>query len=271
MNFMPKTFSQKLALLFVAVCIAYSLYTMRMLHSVPADPLVETVLASKPIKPISSVTNMATNVTNLATTAAPATQSKPPISMTPAEHADLIGWNEEQGYTSKEEDDLYASYDQATLEKLVENRDITAIIALDALESKALERGEREKALQYVWHAAALGSTPAFSRIASLLAPGPERTGNINDYKPEIIKAFAIYKVAAMRGDLRTATVSMKSKKEIYEMRGKLELSPEDLQQIDAQAQKYYADLQALRYQLGLGDFKNSTPKFLKDMYGSGQ
>jgi hypothetical protein len=188
------------------------------------------------------------------------------------EYQELVGWNNQRGYISAEDMQIYESYSEETLKDLSTSGDVKAMLVLGRY---YLTKDYRPQESAAQFHKAAVyGSTVALVHLAlsaqaDLLRDEAYKTAE--GQAQDAIESMALFKVAAMRGDLRGSFANINAYKEVYKVRYKQELviGQEQLDKIDLRAKAIYDELQQERYQLGLGDFDNSTPEVLKKSYGS--
>lgn len=156
----------------------------------------------------------------------------------------------------------YQGYDIETLTRLSDSGDIKAMHVLaDRANNFADLRSILFKASIY-------GSTEALIQLGSLNEndEGNLKAKPVEVQKAKILTALAYYEVAQIRGDWWGNIASGKSLTERY----KVSLTEQDRLLIKNLSEQIYSDLQARRFELGLGEFDNSVPdsviKFYEEM-----
>ena len=193
----------------------------------------------------------------------PLTREIQTLAGTPSEAAEVQEWFVKHGRTPDNDD--YASYDQATLEKLAINGDIRAMHTLAKVYLKPellmLPEYGFEGARLQLWNAAVHGSTQAFSDLA---INTEVRLINLEEdpvaQRKGALEILALYKVAEIRGD-RWLTLSQ------TRIEQKFAPSTGEQQYVENRAQQIYNQLQDDRRAKGLGDFNNSVPDTVKRFF----
>lgn len=154
--------------------------------------------------------------------------------------------------------DAYETYDNETLRQLGNTGDLRALHELaDRSETIAEHNVILEKA-------AVFGSTQALDKLGLMT----ELTASLSDKTPEekkpiVIESMAYYEAAVLRGDWEGKLTFGRS------LLGKhpVDLTDEDYNTIQKRSQEIYNNIQAKRYELGLGDFDNSIPDSVMESY----
>lgn len=188
------------------------------------------------------------------------------------EYQELVRWDNERGYMSGEDYQIYQSYSEETLKDLSNSGDVKAMLVLG---SYYIQKDDRPEDSAAQFHKAAVyGATVSFASLASkaqvdALINGTDKT--TEGREQVVTEVMAYYKAAAMRGDLGGSFANINAYKEVYKVRYKQELviSQKQLDKIDLRAKAIYDELQRERHVLGLGDFDNSTPEVLKKRFSS--
>ncbi|PUA28528.1 MAG: hypothetical protein B0W54_19000 [Cellvibrio sp. 79] len=187
-----------------------------------------------------------------------------------SEYQELVRWDDERGYISGNDMQIYQSYSEETLKDLSDSGDVKAMIMLGSYYIQKENKPE-ESAAQY-HKAAVYGATSVFADLASKaqIDALSNETDKTDEGREQVVtEVMALYKVVAMRGDPRGSTANINAYQEVYKVRYKQELSlgEDQLNKIDLRAKAIYDELQKERHQLGLGDFDNSTPDVIKKSY----
>lgn len=188
-------------------------------------------------------------------------------SISAADVHNLIAWNNQTGYISKEDQLVYQGYSESVLESMVRNGDSRAATALGNLQVKL---GDLSKAKFYYWQAAALGETASLGNLALLVEPASFTEMEVEKRREQIKEVMALLKLAELRGDLQTSRVVGSGVKTSYEASfGALLFDEIEKQQINNRASALYSDLQQTRNGYGLGEFNNEAPEIIKNDYSS--
>ncbi len=175
---------------------------------------------------------------------------------------EIIAWYTSRGYEYDLHFDaqghllptLYETYDKEALELLGEGGDIRA---LQALAGKADNLDEADYFLE---KAAIYNSTAALGRIGSGHSTHASLRAHsmpLEEQKSLYIEAMAYYEASQIRGDWKPLLdIGDHTRK----LAGGL-LTEADKPHIQKRAREIYDDLQARRYELGLGDFDNTVPE----------
>lgn len=188
------------------------------------------------------------------------------------EYQELMRWDSEHGYMSREDSQVYQSYSEQTLKDLSNAGDVKAMMALGLY---YIEKDNRPDDSNAQFHKAAVyGATVALTYLASqaqidMIATEADKTPEGREQG--VTEIMAYYKVAAMRGDQGQSVANINAYTTVYKVRygQELSLDKEQLDEIDRKAKAIYDDLQKQRHDLGLGDFDNSTPEVLKKRFSS--
>lgn len=196
--------------------------------------------------------------------------SSPLDGISAADARDNIFWYSERGHFGSDELSAYSAYDDKTLQEMIKNHDMRAT---EAMGNKLIDRGDIGGAIELFYLAAAQGSSGILLNLSHLTEP-PHKVGETaverkEVYRNSVIESLAILKTMSIRGDIRMAALGMDTQKKSYETLAKepLVISKDELAYIDRRGQEIYADLQRKRYELGLGDFDNSTSKVERLLY----
>ncbi len=196
--------------------------------------------------------------------------SSPLDGISTADARDNIFWYSERGHFGSDELSAYSAYDDKTLQEMIKNHDMRAA---EAMGNKLIDRGDIGGAIDLFYLAAAQGSSGILLNLSHLTEP-PHKVGETTAerkevYRNSVIESLAILKTMSIRGDIRMAALGMETQKKSYETLAKepLVLLEVDLKYIDRRGQEIYDDLQHKRYELGLGDFDNSTSKVEQLLY----
>ena len=198
--------------------------------------------------------------------AAQQTVSKP--GMAKAELNVVDRWRVERGYFNMLENDDYKQYDEQTLKKLADAGDVRAMQLLADL---LFSRSNFKDAVALYKKAVVYGST---SSLQFLLEQEGRRSlideSNNMNQAPEVkmkrvLAGLAYAKVAEMRGDTDVYFRSLIAP--TLANPGQIPLTDEDYAKVQPLAQQIYDDLQKQRSELGLGEFDNSVPSEVVDLF----
>lgn len=161
-------------------------------------------------------------------------------------------WKRSRGYFSKEDFELYATYDDTTIWQLASEGDLLAL----SIWAKTLKKqGRDEEALQTKMIAAVYGSSEALTNLATSHQVRSWSESLSEQERVNNIKSMLVYaEVAAKRGDRNGVLAGL------LELNHQdVELSPEDVKQIRNAANDLFASLEKQRESLGLESFNNDT------------
>jgi hypothetical protein len=197
-----------------------------------------------------------------------AESSAPTVDVSLAAYRRALDWDSLHGYYSQEDYDIYASYDENTLQSLSATGDVKAMYVLANLYIK--QGGKREDVVGLFKKMAVYGATASLPQLASYAEI--DMLKSQSDKTPEtriqgVVNILAYYKLAELRGDPRASSVN--AYKAIYKSRygEELLLTKEQLDLVDEKARSIYSELQQERYNIGLGEFDNSTHQWVDLIY----
>lgn len=180
--------------------------------------------------------------------------------LTTEEKMEAEAWFAAKGQIGKVNSE-YLTYSIETLEKLVKDGDINAIVPLGFA---YLRRSGPEVALQFYLDMAARGYTHVYSQIGNLETSYKfEKAASAEEMSLSAIEVLANYNVAKLRGD-RWPNIT---DGQFFIQRYKVQLSAEDQQQIDVRSREIYDQVQQKRTELGLGNFDNNVPESVKKYF----
>lgn len=180
--------------------------------------------------------------------------------LTNEEKLEAEAWFSKKGQVGKVNSE-YLAYSAETLEKLVKNGDVDAIVPLGF---EYLRRSGPEAAYQFYLEMAARGYTHVFSQIGNLEASYKyEKASSAEEQSLAAMEVLAAYNVAKLRGD-RWPNIADAS---FFVRRNKIELSEQDKRKIEVRSQEIYDQVQQKRVELGLGQFDNSVPESVKKYF----
>lgn len=256
----------------VVASIIYVVYAMNVLSSMKKDSFPRTILETN--NPLESISKNQTvpqpEVTSTVSKGITTTATSPLDGIDQADARDNIQWHADKGHFTEDDLRAYESYTDDALTALSNNNDIRAT---QVLGDRFFDRGDKDAAVNLYYLAAAQGSSAILLTLSHLAEP-PHQVGETPEerkiiYRDSVIESLAILKTMAVRGDIRTSALGIETQKKSYETLAKepLILSQDDLKKIDMRAQEIYNDLQKKRYELGLGEFDNSTSKMERLLY----
>jgi hypothetical protein len=180
--------------------------------------------------------------------------------LTPEEKLEAEAWFAAKGQIGKVNSE-YITYGIETLEKLVKDGDVNAIVPLGFA---YLRRSGPEVALQFYLDMAAHGYTHVFSEIARLeTAYKYEKAVAAEEKLVSAFEVLANYNVAKLRGDSWPYIIGA----DFFVSRYNIQLSVEDKLKIESRSQEIYEQIQQKRTALGLGAFDNSVPQSVKKYF----
>jgi len=160
----------------------------------------------------------------------------------------------------------YRAYSDQILSDLVKNGDT---IAMYVMEERAIDAGDISKAKTYAELGIAYGSLRSINSMA--IYTEPSFSGfPIETAKAQLKENLAYLELLSIRGDSQSATLKKNINLKLFEQGYGQEnlLNSEDEKWIHARALELYNHYRAERIKLGLGDFDNSTPKEVTDLFG---
>lgn len=177
--------------------------------------------------------------------------------------AELERWHEQRGYLNpgRSEDD-YTYYDDDTLRILAENGDPKAML-LYGRRAWANNK-DYEAAKEALVNATVHGYTSSLNELGGInhnLYEKEAKEGQARVARDYLINAFAWWEVGMMRGD-KTLYWSQKH----YAPREQ-PFTDEEKSAIAQRANDIYAHLSEQRYNQGLAEFDNSTPKVIDEVF----
>jgi len=184
---------------------------------------------------------------------------------TATEVAIVKEWMSKVGY-DPEKKVGYRAYSDQILSDLVKNGDT---IAMSVMEERAIDAGDIAKAKTYAELGIAYGSLRSIKSMA--IYTEPSFSGfPIETAKAQLKESFAYLELLSIRGDSQSATLKRSISLELFEQGYGQEnsLNSEDEKWIRARALELYNHYRAERIKLGLGDFDNSIPKEVTDLFG---
>lgn len=189
------------------------------------------------------------------------------IALTNNEVSTLKSWMDDRGYLRLSDLKIYEGYSEATLLELAKHGDLKA---LETLSSRAIDKGDKEKAILYINLGIVHGSTAALERLTLYTTPNIGNEATEEQRRPAVLETLAVIKVLSMRGDKYLSTsnygIFIRNYKRQYNVDLVLEPTEEDF--VANRAQEIYDKYQAIRTEMGLGDFDNSEPSGVKKFFG---
>ncbi|ACE84269.1 hypothetical protein CJA_3097 [Cellvibrio japonicus Ueda107] len=165
----------------------------------------------------------------------------------------------------------YAMYDEATLERMADSGDVSAMKALWVKYLKSDDVNDVEKMRQLVTKAIVYGDRDMFQHMPELSSLSDRFTNP--EASPEqkhnaMIDLLAYHEFMGMRGNLSEKY----SGQEVFFIvhstpEAPIKLTAADKAAILARAREIYANYEGERMKLGLGPFDNSVPDGLKKLY----
>jgi len=184
---------------------------------------------------------------------------------TATEVAIVKEWMSKVGY-DPEKKVGYRAYPDQILSDLVKNGDT---IAMSVMEERALNAGDIAKAKIYAELSIAYGSLRSIKSM--VIYTEPSFSGfPIETAKTQLKESFAYLELLSIRGDAHEAALTKSINLRLFEQGYGQEnsLNSEDEKWISARALELYDHYRTERIKLGLGDFDNSTPKEVTDLFG---
>ena len=184
---------------------------------------------------------------------------------TATEVAIVNEWLSKVGY-DPEKKVGYRAYSDQILSDLVKNGDT---IAMSVMEERALNAGDIAKAKTYAELGIAYGSLRSIDSM--VIYTEPSFSGfPIETAKTQLKESFASLELLSIRGDAHDAALKRRISLELFEQGYGKEnlLNSEDEKWIRARALELYDHYRTERIKLGLGDFDNSIPKEVTDLFG---
>jgi|GEM_PF-271451 len=160
----------------------------------------------------------------------------------------------------------YRAYSDQILSDLVKNGDT---IAMYVMEERAIDAGDISKAKTYAELGIAYGSLRSINSMA--IYTEPSFSGfPIETAKAQLKENLAYLELLSIRGDSQSAALKRNINLKLFEQGYGQEnsLNSEDEKWIRARALELYDHYRTERIKLGLGDFDNSTPKEVTDLFG---
>jgi len=185
----------------------------------------------------------------------------------PVQAAEVADWFASRGsYDFSDKNLTYKSYDKLTLEQLAAEGNMRAMHALADfyLDPENIEYGGFDPAIEQFWNAAIYGSTGALANLAHIHKIKVYETINsIDGKKSAAIEFLALYKTASLRGDRWSELSDVPT----FLKMANIHLPPDDQDKIEARAKEIYNDLESKRNAKGLGNFDNSMPDSVKNLF----
>lgn len=192
---------------------------------------------------------------------------------TPDNLAFIEKWQTERGHL-EEEFENYATYSVSDLEKMANAGDKVALEMLptkyyefvqnnkDTLSKEAVVH-INEKAQQAYVNAAVRGSTRALIRMGDEVLLRGIASRSDEEIKHTLKSTLLFYKTAIIRGDLEAELKQLR----LLDRYPQIDISAEDLNEINDKSRDYYNFLSEEREKLGLDSFDNSVPDIVRKYY----
>jgi hypothetical protein len=221
---------------------------------------------------VSMKSNESSNLTNTESSIAnssAAIQSKGVLSE--GDIRDINTANEQNIANPEFSESDYANYDEATLQKMADSGDVTAMKALWLKYLKSDDVNDAEKMRPLVTKAIVYGDRDMFKHMPELSKLSDQFTNpeaSADDKHSAMIDILAYHEFMGLRGNLGQKY----SGQEVFFMvhstpEAPIKLTAADKTAIQARAKEIYANYEGERIKLGLGPFDNSVPEGLAKMY----
>jgi hypothetical protein len=184
-----------------------------------------------------------------------------------ANRAEIRSWFTSRGtmgFSGKNSQHDYAGLDRSTLEKMLNDGNISTLFSLIYNDDFVLSRHE---IFDYIEKAAIWGSTDALLQASinsETYAIGSGQTMTHEEREKFIVDAFAYLRTAELRGDWWP---SIQSKDRLLKTFNSF-MTEEVRLEIDIRSNEIYNDLEQKRISQGLGAFDNSVPESVIEFYG---